>query len=902
MSRIISLFTLIFFLQATPDLFATIINVPNEFETIQGAINAAGVRDTVLVQPGEYVENIDFSGKLIVVASLFLTTGDPEFIAATIIDGNEEGRVVSFTDLENRHSVLNGFTIRNGSTIYGGGIYIRGASPTISNLIVTQNSATHRAGGIYCTQGSNPTLNNVTVVGNRAGDNQGGIHAFQNSNPIVVNSIFRDNDPPEIPQAVEITFSNVEGGFEGEGNIDADPLFVDLENGDYTLTEDSPCIDAGTDVGLPFRGEAPDMGAIESIPEERERHFQFTRTDNNHSLIIIEVILSGEILPNGDEIGVFSPDGFCCGAEAWEGERLGLAAWGDDPQTEEIDGLRDGEEMAFRLWDWQSGMEYRANPNIEQGDAVFHINEFSVLSLEGVINRHWQEPEQTDNSHSLLVTGATLDGEPLAVGNEIGVFTEAELLAGWAILLDEEHVGIAAWGDNEHTEEVVEGFVVDEPFTFLVWDHINETESPAEAQFSRGPEVYTPNGFSVLELEAIRVPVIPELAVQLNRGWNMISINLAPPEVFYSEEEERGPDIALMADQLVDQGVLVMMKNGDGQFYAPEHDFNNIPYWNLNEGYQIDVTEDVTATWVGEPIPRDTDIPLGEGWNMIAYLPGYALSCESPDFVALSPILDNVIIAKDAGGHFAAPEFNYSNMPPWRETQGYMVRVDGDVVLNYPEEQEEQQASLPISRPNLVHFATVTPTNSNMSVLLRDVQFDGEVGAFTNDGLCVGASVLTNGSVGIAVWGDDSSTDAVDGLLEGEAFELRWWSPDNRKEQKLSPIKFLAGESLLYAEDGLLVLEVDAVVSIPNEFYLSECYPNPFNNTARLNYDLPEGASVKIQAFDLSGRLVTTLINSKYEAGHHYVTWDATGLATGIYLVQMRAGEFESVRKVTLLK
>mgnify|MGYP001403471857 CR=1 FL=1 len=125
---------------------------------------------------------------------------------------------------------------------------------------------------------------------------------------------------------------------------------------------------------------------------------------------------------------------------------------------------------------------------------------------------------------------------------------------------------------------------------------------------------------------------------------------------------------------------------------------------------------------------------------------------------------------------------------------------------------------------------------------------------------------------------------------------------ENREEQKLSPTKFIAGEGLLYAEDGLLVLEVETVISIPVEFFLSESYPNPFNNTTRLSFDIPEGASVKIQVFDLSGRLVITLTNGKYEAGHHYVTWDAKGSATGIYLVQMRAGEFESVRKVTLLK
>ena len=54
--------------------------------------------------------------------------------------------------------------------------------------------------------------------------------------------------------------------------------------------------------------------------------------------------------------------------------------------------------------------------------------------------------------------------------------------------------------------------------------------------------------------------------------------------------------------------------------------------------------------------------------------------------------------------------------------------------------------------------------------------------------------------------------------------------------------------------------------------------------------------------FDLSGRLVTTLMDGRYEAGHYHVTWDATGLSTGIYLIQMKAGEFDAVRKVTLLK
>jgi len=68
-----------------------------------------------------------------------------------------------------------------------------------------------------------------------------------------------------------ITYSNIEGGWEGEGNIDTDPLF----NDDFTLSENSPCIDAGTaDINgdgqsdiTDYLGSAPDMGAFEYIPE-----------------------------------------------------------------------------------------------------------------------------------------------------------------------------------------------------------------------------------------------------------------------------------------------------------------------------------------------------------------------------------------------------------------------------------------------------------------------------------------------------------------------------------------------------------------------------------------------------------------------------------------------------------
>jgi len=138
-------FVCVFSIQFT---LANILNVPDDFDTIQEAINAAEDEDTVLVSPGTYFENINFESKAIVVASLILITGDEAYIDSTIIDGNENGTVVSFVHQEDRESVLDGFTVTggNGTTSQrydyhmGGGVLIYESSPIIRNCIIEDNS------------------------------------------------------------------------------------------------------------------------------------------------------------------------------------------------------------------------------------------------------------------------------------------------------------------------------------------------------------------------------------------------------------------------------------------------------------------------------------------------------------------------------------------------------------------------------------------------------------------------------------------------------------------------------------------------------------------------------------------------------------------------------------------
>jgi len=131
--------------------FAETINILVDYTTIQAGIDASTNGDTVLVQPDIYIENINYDGKNITVASLFLTTQDTIYISNTIIDGGQPSNpdsasVVTFCNGENTSTLLSGFTITGGSgtnifNIYhGGGIYCEDSNPSLNSLLITNNA------------------------------------------------------------------------------------------------------------------------------------------------------------------------------------------------------------------------------------------------------------------------------------------------------------------------------------------------------------------------------------------------------------------------------------------------------------------------------------------------------------------------------------------------------------------------------------------------------------------------------------------------------------------------------------------------------------------------------------------------------------------------------------------
>ena len=96
--------------------------------------------------------------------------------------------------------------------------------------------------------------------------------------------------------------------------------------------------------------------------------------------------------------------------------------------------------------------------------------------------------------------------------------------------------------------------------------------------------------------------------------------------------------------------------------------------------------------------------------------------------------------------------------------------------------------------------------------------------------------------------------------------------------------------------------EVEVDVTTPIEYALEQNYPNPFNPSTVIKYSIPQDGMVTLDVFNLLGEKVASLVNGLQQAGRYEVNFDASKLASGIYVYTINAGSFNSVKKMVLMK
>lgn len=269
--------------------------VPRMHPTIQAAILAASQDDRIVLSPGTYVENIDLLGKRLVIEG----ASTPE---VTRIDGNSNLMpVVRATARECSGTILRNLTLTGGTGLptaalkatdyyggglcamggavvrlenchlvdngnkgqgatFGGGVYAggKGTRVELHGCLVRNNNAWASGGATLADMEGTVVHDRCTIIANTARawafGHQGGVSAANQGKVIVRNSIVWENagfqvkafgPPYDEGCTIDVTFSTVQYGIEGKGNLLKNPKFVDADKGDFRLLPESPCVDAG---------------------------------------------------------------------------------------------------------------------------------------------------------------------------------------------------------------------------------------------------------------------------------------------------------------------------------------------------------------------------------------------------------------------------------------------------------------------------------------------------------------------------------------------------------------------------------------------------------------------------------------------------------------------------------
>ena len=817
-------------------------------------------------------------------------------------------------------------TITSNSAYYGGGIsFDRYTSSVIKGNNISGNSA-EEGGGIGCFTFSSPSITNNTISGNSAGTNGGGVYCYYVSSPTVTNTIIWDNtastDPNISVYSADPLFNycDVQGNWEGEGNIDADPLFVSPDSGDFHLQSNSPCIDAGDpESPLDPDGTIADMGA-----------YYFHQSSCDSGFVEIEGICF-----NSDDIAVLQEfidnsyeSGIDLDCEDWDDYCGSPNPYMDSPDAwfwNVVDGqeyyFADGdgivEPLELGLQEWENGRL----TSIMCGAYIYcqlsgpipeNINELTEIEQLRLEYNYFSDyiPEEIcdldvnyGDNLSFDITGNYLcPPYPECIEDYVGYQDTTNCFPIFTIdfQIDWNLVGLPlVVEDASYTilfPESIEGTL----YSFND-GYISEFDlSPGEGYWLR----FSNAGSSTID----GIP-INELTISLNEGWNLISGISFPVDV----------NAIYDPNQLIIPGTVY----GFGFGYTTAETIEpGYGYW-LRSGGEGEVFLSSAPSLVAQTISDcefqypDPSLNLEVNGNTMA------LTMIHPELnCCLEPVWDGWldgtvfhVTMTDVGDPcdcVCSFELSASYAPflPGTYTLDFWPELFGNPVFIIPERESGKGFSIPLRLASAnsmtfngqtLYFGLEIPEEEQLSYSLPpkppagafDVRFSG------NWKYCEDSGV-------IEVMNDGSPLIMFDcNIKDGEVWELVPVIANGTEWSAAIPLSD-QGQLTLDSEVNQWILR-KSKSTIPNIFALYPAYPNPFNPVTTLRYDLPEQAQVTLTIYDLMGREVTQLVNTTQEAGFRSVQWggiDSFGkpVSAGVYLYQIRASDYVQTKKMVLLK
>jgi hypothetical protein len=874
---------------------ATIINVPEQYSTIQIGIDSSINGDTILVQPGIYYETINFNGHNVVLGSLYLTTQDTAYISQTIVDGDSSGTVITFTHGEDRNTKLIGFLIRHGcaheggggircssgsspvisnniiesnvtfcgysqggggisclgSSAYisnniirmnrcgeeGGGIYTQ-ANAKIVNNIIENNHSDYEGGGIYCGYNDRSLFKGNTIIQNTANSMGGGISAaqcstkfYQNiiygnrasqggaiyanqgapsiincsfsgnfgtygggisglySSPIIINCIFWGDTAQSYPELVIlggnqiVKYTDVQGGYDGEGNFNTNPFFRNPEGLNFHLMSvncndisNSTCIDAGDssfldselscEFGLGgFRSDLGAYGGGDTIPYSG-RIFNVPSEYSTIQEAIAATFRGDTVLI---QPGVYNESISLMGRQITLGSLFILTGDTAYISSTILQGLP--RDTAVRFFNGEDSMSILEGITIQNSEI-------------GITCTHGVSPIIKNN----IIRNNNRNGQ------------------GGGIICSESDPKIVK-NIIENNSAVSGGGIWCNEAMAIIQDNIFRSNI-ATADFSDGGGAILCEGSDPLICKNIFVENSAYVGGAISCSWS------SNPRIVENIFRENRGTISAGGVYLIGSESLVA---------------NNIFIRNFApNGAAIGIFDSTISIIINNI-----------SWEDSAYS-GPAIYC-----VDSGPLISNCIFW---GGHSNIGDeirvFNFNNqLEPIITYCDIMGGWNGQGNINYdplfrnPDEEDFRLSSISCG--------------------------------YLSDSPCIDA-------------GDPSIADSL--------LDCNWGMGTNRAD-----IGSYGGRgtlSSIYDNSEITPLQVGTLCN----------YPNPFNAQTTIRYGLPEAAVVTVDIYDIMGRKVETLQKENREAGSHLLIWNSHGMASGIYFYKIQAGKMTEIRKMVVIK